>query len=281
MPECPSCHSTNILFLFNSHDLHGHYHLSNELFKMYHCLDCLVAFPLLKKSQVNNYYSKYYHDSYYQKDNILVDFLASLSFRIRHNIILSKINKNGKINILDIGSGDSKFLNYLDSSKYIKNSIDINPLSRANDQINHLTGDYLKYEFSSKQRFDVLTCFHVLEHLSNPSLFFKISSKLLRQRGLLLLTTPNTSSLGYRLGKSNWFHLDAPRHLALFNQTNLVNLASQYNFKLIQSINSFYEYPLDLYWSLKCSKSKYLVYPLYPFFKLFDQETLFFIFQKN
>ncbi|MFN4217595.1 MAG: hypothetical protein ACK4HQ_09375, partial [Brevinematales bacterium] len=83
--------------------------------------------------------------------------------------------------------------------------------------------------------------------------------------------------------KENWFHLDIPRHVWLPTRRSIDTLIKNLPLSLLKSFSPWWEYPLDLWWSLEKSSffTKWLFRILYPFIKIYDQETLIFIFQKT
>lgn len=105
--------------------------------------------------------------------------------------------------------------------------------------------------------------------------------RILKKDGILVISTPNTDCLGFKYGKSHWFHLDVPRHLILYNRKSLEYLLNKAGFKIIREKNIFYDFPLDLFWSIRKSWMKYFIYPFYPIFKYLSKETLLFICKKG
>lgn len=69
--------------------------------------------------------------------------------------------------------------------------------------------------------YDVITLSHVIEHVHKPLDVLKQLYTLLKPGGLLWLETPNISSLGAKRFGRNWRALEPPRHLTLFNSSNL------------------------------------------------------------
>jgi 2-polyprenyl-3-methyl-5-hydroxy-6-metoxy-1,4-benzoquinol methylase len=65
--------------------------------------------------------------------------------------------------------------------------------------------------------FDVVTMWHVLEHLPSPRRALKEVARVLKPGGILLCEVPNERSLQSRVLGSRWFHLDPPRHLYAFS----------------------------------------------------------------
>jgi SAM-dependent methyltransferase len=62
---------------------------------------------------------------------------------------------------------------------------------------------------------DAVVMWHALEHLADPWAVLDSSAANLRVGGVLALSTPNPQSLQFRLLRSRWVHVDAPRHLQL------------------------------------------------------------------
>jgi SAM-dependent methyltransferase len=64
--------------------------------------------------------------------------------------------------------------------------------------------------------FDVVTMWHSLEHVHNPSAILREAYRLLVPGGKLIVATPNIESLPFRVFGRSWFGLDLPRHLTHF-----------------------------------------------------------------
>ncbi len=78
--------------------------------------------------------------------------------------------------------------------------------------------------------FDVVTLWHVLEHLADPRATLATVRRLLRPNGAVLIEVPNFGSWQARLGGPVWFHLDVPRHLYQFDQASLHDLLRRCGF---------------------------------------------------
>ncbi len=64
-------------------------------------------------------------------------------------------------------------------------------------------------------RYDVITLWHSLEHLIHPGAMLAAAAGALTPGGVVLVATPNPTALQFRVLRSRWTHLDAPRHLHL------------------------------------------------------------------
>lgn len=131
-----------------------------------------------------------------------------------------------------------------------------------------------------EKKFDVITLWHVIEHLENPLKTIRKACKILSDNGILVFQVPNNGSLGFKCGKKYWFHLDSPRHLMIPNIKTINYLCTKNGLKIIRVINEFYDYPLDLFWSVRKSPIRFIVYPFYPIFKLLSKEHSTFICRK-
>jgi len=62
---------------------------------------------------------------------------------------------------------------------------------------------------------DVITAWHVLEHLRDPWRFVAAASQRLAPGGILVVATPNPEAFQFRMLGRFWAHIDAPRHVHL------------------------------------------------------------------
>lgn len=272
--KCRACGSSKTSYSFTSSDTHGHRPVSLDQFAVYFCRSCNCYF-LDHPENEPNYYSKYYPTDYYHSDPKLVKILTFLSFSLKKNQIQKHFKNKPSLSILDIGCGQGEFLRSLPNT-FKKYGVEINPPASKIASQHHLkifTGDINTINFCSN-KFDCITMWHVIEHLSHPQLTLRKIHQLLKPKGILLFTTPNSQCLGFKYGQKHYFHLDSPRHLFIPCQKSLSLLLNKAGFSKYKFNYPFYDYPLDLFWSLRYSSLKYLAFPFYPIFKLLSRETI-------
>lgn len=283
---CKLCGSKNTAKLFRSYNTHGRHEINKkEKFLIYRCKDCGVVFvsDLLINQE---YYKKYYELGYYEPSasnsiiGKILERVGALSINRKINIISRQKTSSDKLTILDFGCGSGNFLFDLSDDKFQKFGLEINPDGRKICQKRGIKvfDDIEKF---GKKKFDVVTMWHVLEHIDNPNTVLKAISKVLNKKGELIIQTPNTDGIGFRSGRQDWFHLDSPRHLMLYNRAAIKFLAEENGFELTKVINEFYDYPLDLFWSVRRHNLRFLFYILYPFFKYATREHLTYILKKK
>jgi len=79
--------------------------------------------------------------------------------------------------------------------------------------------------------FDLVLMSHVIEHVHDPLATLAEIRRILRAGGTLVVTTPNAGSWGHRRFGSAFVHLDPPRHLQIFNGSNLAALIRRSGFR--------------------------------------------------
>jgi predicted SAM-dependent methyltransferase len=82
------------------------------------------------------------------------------------------------------------------------------------------------------QSFDVITLWHVLEHLPDLEDDIKTVQKLLNPNGCVVVAVPNFKSYDANYYKGFWAAYDVPRHLWHFSQQSISMLFSKVQMKL-------------------------------------------------
>jgi SAM-dependent methyltransferase len=78
--------------------------------------------------------------------------------------------------------------------------------------------------------FNVITGFHVLEHVHQPKEVIGKLWEWLKPGGVLYLQVPNIESLDARIFQSYWYGLELPRHLFHFSPVSLRRLIASFGF---------------------------------------------------
>jgi SAM-dependent methyltransferase len=143
--------------------------------------------------------------------------------------------RNGRI--LDVGCGDGKFLWALDTRRWMATGVDNLPetLSRVRLRMPslHLIEGDIYSGLLEEAGFDVLTFWHVFEHLPEPRSILRRAGALLRPGGWLFISLPRFDSLQARIFREYWYAFDdVPRHLYHFSRTSLDRLLLEAGFLL-------------------------------------------------
>jgi 2-polyprenyl-3-methyl-5-hydroxy-6-metoxy-1,4-benzoquinol methylase len=131
--------------------------------------------------------------------------------------------------ILDLGCSSGSFLETLKGGKWDLYGVEMSTesadraLARCGAKV--FVGDILDAPFLPGS-FDVITCFHVFEHLYQPREVLAKVSEWLKPGGIFYTLMPNIDSAGARVFKSYWYALELPRHLYHFSPKSLSQLAA-------------------------------------------------------
>lgn len=254
--KCPVCKSEINKILLKSENRHGRFvEKPVAEFDLSKCTTCgLVGLPQVETDA--SYYDLYYPKGYHAQ--ACPKFLGRLwnvfsAFLTMRKIKLIKRYISLPCSLLDVGCGDGGFLKLLDSRLF--NAHGLEPVQEAVDAatkagLQVTRGDILK-DTHSPEKFDVVTLWHVFEHIKDPVTAICRIHTLLKPSGVLIMSMPNVNSLAFRLGGKYWFHLDSPRHLWLYREDNIRRLLSSTHFKVEACSYLPFEFPLDLFWSIK------------------------------
>ena len=163
-------------------------------------------------------------------------------------------NKYGEIKILDAGSGSGMFLRALKKITENEKNLYANDFSEKileplkREGFNTIPG--ILDEFTTNEKFDAITMFQVIEHLYNPLKVIRNLATTLKDGGYLLIETPSIDSIDAKIFSGGyWDGYQIPRHLWLFNEKSIKELASLANLKVIKI--KYFPYPIFWIHSLR------------------------------
>lgn len=207
-------HSKNKSIYLSTKD----YLVSGETFDL--ILD--ESLELLRTNPVPEKLSEYYNTDLYISHtdekkgilNFLYHLVKKYSLRKKMNLIEKRSQKKGSL--LDIGAGTGDFLIEAKKRGWTINGTEPNAIARNNAKSKGIVLSENLHELQGQ--FDVITLWHVLEHIRDlDKTILKISS-LLRENGMLLIAVPNYKSYDAAYYGKYWAAFDVPRHLWHFSQ---------------------------------------------------------------
>jgi SAM-dependent methyltransferase len=217
--------------------LYPTYTLSGDSFHINRCLSCGCAFLVPRPSP--RQLRQVYDDSYYGQgtgkfsssiEKVLDCFRSARARTVNRYI-------TGPANILDIGCGNGKFLEYVIKRGFTGFGIELP--GKAAERAGRIPGLKLKVgplqdnDFQ-ENFFDCVCMWHVFEHLTEPKQTLRIISEILKPGGYLMMSMPNIDSLQSRLFRGKWLHLDPPRHLFLFGPNKLIEQMKEHQFEPVK-----------------------------------------------
>ncbi|MCB4798298.1 class I SAM-dependent methyltransferase [Neotamlana laminarinivorans] len=184
---------------------------------------------------------------YYKSEDYISHTDAKRNFfeKVYHLVRVYALNKKLSLinnyvstdkNLLDVGCGTGDFLSVAIKNGWQVSGVEPNQQARdiANKKTNNAVFNVEKLKEFQEASFNVITLWHVLEHLPNIEEHIELFKKLLKPNGVLIIAVPNYKSYDAKHYKSFWAAYDVPRHLWHFNKSSIKNLMESYGFNLNQ-----------------------------------------------
>lgn len=169
-------------------------------------------------------------DSNKSTSDKIYQFIKTIN--IRHKFSMLKNPKSGS-KILDYGCGAGDFLAFA-KNKNLK-VLGIEPNQNARKIAQNKVGENLVLNSGLKEiseTFDIITLWHVLEHIPNLCEFIEELKSHLNPNGKIYIAVPNHQSYDAKFYKKHWAAYDVPRHLWHFSPESMETLFNSFGMKI-------------------------------------------------
>lgn len=223
--KCPWCQSEKAHIHLSLKD----YFLTQEPFDIMVCEDCGLLYTTPKPSdeKLGDYYKSddYYSHQENKKGFIPRVYEAVKSVNLKHKIAIATQGKEPD-RLLDVGCGVGDFLHYAEQNGWqctgAEPSEDAASIAKKRIKAEIMLPKDL--EKLPDESFDVITMWHVLEHVSDLQWQVNQLNRLLKKGGRLVIALPNFRSYDAQYYKDKWAAYDVPRHLNHFSQDSIAKI---------------------------------------------------------
>jgi 2-polyprenyl-3-methyl-5-hydroxy-6-metoxy-1,4-benzoquinol methylase len=219
------------------------YVVSNEVFDLLSCTFCdLLCTDINPNQDFSRYYESPEYHSHVQTGTGLISSLYNLvkrhTLKTKRRLINRQLVKPGSI--LDIGCGTGDFLLTMQKAGWHVTGSE--PSDKARIQAETKLGQPIHSDIKLiDAKFDVITLWHVLEHIPDLQNTFNRITELLTQNGTLIIAVPNHKSFDARYYKEHWAGLDVPRHLWHFSPKSLSQLTNRKHLKTVKTLPMYFD----------------------------------------
>lgn len=271
LTNCPICNHDKFNAFLSCMD----YYVSHETFQIVRCEKCGFRFtnPRPDETEIKKYYIS---DEYISHSSTPKGLVNKIYCRVRKFTIRKKLSlveeirrnqKKGTKSILDFGCGTGEFISACRKRSWNIYGVEPSEIARKNAQEQHSivplsTEEFFKF---NKKIFNIITLWHVLEHIHRIDDALKQFHRTLNDDGVLIIAVPNNNSYDAQKYGSCWAAYDLPRHLFHFIQRDMESLMEKHGFKLTRILPMKFDsyYVSFLSERYKSGKSQSSQFPLY------------------
>jgi len=209
---------------------------TSKTFTLYSCeaCRCLFLHPMPDSREIERFYPADYWWNARRSGGLkkLESVYRKLALH-DHIAFITKAAGNRGVDVLDVGCGSGTLLGLLKQRGFRVNGLDFSPeaaaIAKAENGVDVAVGSLEEAHFPAES-FDVVTLFHVMEHVTNPRLVLAQVSRVLKPNGVAILQVPNIESWQFKIFGARWYGLDIPRHVIDYSRNSMLKLLADSGF---------------------------------------------------
>jgi hypothetical protein len=194
-----------------------------ENFDIYRCTNCFSTVINPIPANLGIYYLDYHWIPKGSSWKRAVKACKNRLAVVNHHVNISA-------SILDVGAGSGAFVAAATENGHLSFAIEQDGNCRKNIEEfmpGRVVEDFLAYDKIGDGVPDVVTLWHVFEHIPDPSDFLAQVSRNFPATTKIIIEVPNAQSWLFKMMRSKWPHLDAPRHVFLPSKLGIEYVAQK------------------------------------------------------
>jgi 2-polyprenyl-3-methyl-5-hydroxy-6-metoxy-1,4-benzoquinol methylase len=202
------------------------------------CCHCLFLDPMPCEEEIAGFYPSLYwwHSSNPQRDSSLKKLESvyrKLALRDHIAFISRAAGNRPGLDLLDVGCGSGTLLALLKHRGFRPVGVDFSEeaarVAETENGVRVIVGSLHQAHFPSES-FDIVTLFHVLEHVTTPRHTLAEVFRILKPNGAIILQVPNIDSWQFKAFGAKWYGLDVPRHVIDYSKKSVLKLLKDTGF---------------------------------------------------
>jgi 2-polyprenyl-3-methyl-5-hydroxy-6-metoxy-1,4-benzoquinol methylase len=197
---------------------------------------CLFIDPLPGDAEIGSFYPTQY---WWKASSGILKSLegAYRKMALRDHVsFISSAAHGSAPQLLDVGCGSGTLLGLLKQRGFqvrgFDSSAEAAQIAKSESDVDVIVGSRLQDAGFQDESFDLVTLFHVMEHVTDPRAVLSEVRRILRPSGRLVLQVPNIESWQFRLFGVRWYGLDVPRHVINYSSQAMQRLLAESGFRV-------------------------------------------------
>lgn len=240
--QCPICGNDSHKKIMECVD----HTVSKSTFIIVECNECSFRFtnPIPSENDIGTFYESedYVSHSDTKKGviNRLYHIVRNRSLKKKYSLVRRLSNQRS---LLDIGCGTGAFLDHVNQHDW--RCVGLEPSKQARDYAyEHYrldVGDLSRLEQMPAGEFNVITMWHVLEHVHRLNELVEKVSSIMQKDGSFVVAVPNCDSYDAKKYGADWAAYDVPRHLYHFRQDQMKKLMAKHGLVVTEILPMKYD----------------------------------------
>ena len=236
---CYNCNTDDYKFkLIGEDDLTG----KEGNFQYVQCNNCGLVYhnPRIHIDQIKSFYDSEYIAHRKKKNwgimTPLYEWAMNKHDHDKEKLVSKFVTLNSETEVLDVGCAVGTFLLYLKE----KHACKISGVDFKEDleypgfeQIEFYPGLFYDQKID-KNRYDLITMWHFLEHCYDPNKSLQMAGKILKEEGKLIIEVPRFDSVTKKLFGRKWPGVQAPQHTALYSKKTILQMVEKNGFRIVE-----------------------------------------------
>lgn len=236
---CPVCGGTDFGHYMNCTDFYA----TGEHFEVCQCADC--GFRFTDGAPVESEIGRYYETPDYISHS---DTSKGLMNKVYHWVRSYMLSRKARLvakasgmergTMLDYGTGTGYFANQMRKAGWTVRAIEKSAQAREFARTNFGLEVWSEQQMDQVPTgsLDVVTLWHVMEHVENLDRLWSEIDRWLRKDGTLIVAVPNCSGADEAIYGAHWAAYDVPRHLWHFVPPTMRRLAERKGYEMCQTL---------------------------------------------
>lgn len=234
--NCPVCLNPRTAPALTGSDLL--FETTQKTFTLDSCPACRCLFlnPMPGDDEIAGFYPPQYWWNGGRRGALkkLESIYRKIALRDHVSFIARAAKSRPGLDLLDVGCGSGTLLGLLKQRGFHAMGVDFSEeaakVAQAVNGVRVIVGSLEQAAFP-KESFDVVTLFHVMEHVTNPREVLAEVLRILRPDGIVVLQVPNIDSWQFKLFGAKWYGLDIPRHVIDYSKDAMIRLLTDCGFR--------------------------------------------------